>query len=51
MAVIQELNNNKSKIRHLLTKPLKNLRHMPELIFKLDDSLDYAEKIEELLKK
>lgn len=49
--VINELNSNKSKIRHLLTKPLKNLRHMPELIFKLDDSLDYAEKIEELLKK
>jgi len=49
--VIAELNANKSQIRHLLTRPLKNLRHMPELSFKLDDTLDYAEQIDDLLKK
>jgi ribosome-binding factor A len=51
MTVIAALNANKSQIRHLLTKAISNLRKMPELIFKLDDSLDYAEKIDELLKK
>jgi ribosome-binding factor A len=49
--VIKELNTNKSQIRHLLTKAISNLRKMPELSFKLDDSLDYAEQIDALLKK
>jgi ribosome-binding factor A len=49
--VIKELNAHKAQIRHLLTKAISNLRKMPELTFKLDDSLDYAEKIDELLKK
>jgi ribosome-binding factor A len=49
--VIKELNTHKAPIRHLLTKAISNLRKMPELTFKLDDSLDYAEKIDELLKK
>jgi ribosome-binding factor A len=29
----------------------KQLRIVPELIFTLDDSLDYVERIDELLKK
>jgi ribosome-binding factor A len=49
--VIEELNAKKSQIRHLLAKVISNLRKMPELTFKLDDSLDYAEEIERLLKK
>jgi ribosome-binding factor A len=31
-------------------KAAKQLRHIPELIFFLDDSFDYAERIDELLK-
>jgi ribosome-binding factor A len=49
--VIEELNKNKAQIRHLLVKAISNLRKMPELLFKLDDSLDYASEIEDLLKK
>ena len=49
--VIASLNDNKSQIRHLLVKAISNLRKMPELLFKLDDSLDYAEEIDSLLKK
>jgi len=50
-SVIDSLNDNKSQIRHLLVKAISNLRKMPELLFKLDDSLDYAEEINSLLKK
>jgi len=49
--VIKELDTHKSQIRHLLTKAISNLRKMPELSFRLDDSLDYAEQIDALLKK
>lgn len=49
--VIDELNLNKAQIRHLLVKVISNLRKMPELTFKLDDSLDYAAEIDDLLKK
>jgi len=30
---------------------LKNMRKIPELVFHIDDSLDYAMEIESLLKK
>lgn len=50
-SVIDSLNANKAQIRHLLVKAISNLRKMPELLFKLDDSLDYAEEIDSLLKK
>lgn len=50
-SVINELNTNKSQIRHLMVKAISNLRKMPELMFKLDDSLDYAAEIDSLLKK
>lgn len=33
------------------TKIAKQVRHIPELRFYIDDSLDYAERIDELLKK
>jgi ribosome-binding factor A len=49
--VIVELNSHKAQIRHILVKSISNLRTMPEIIFKLDDSLDYAAEIEDLLKK
>ena len=38
-------------IRYNLAQKIKNqLRKTPELVFYIDDSLDYAEKIDELLK-
>ena len=37
-------------IRGEIGKSLKNMRKIPELTFFIDDSLDYAAKIEELLK-
>lgn len=50
--VIQNLDHHKSRIRYLLGQELKNqLRIVPELVFYLDDSLDYAEKMEEVFKK
>jgi len=39
-------------IRNLLGQRVRNqLRNVPELAFFLDDSLDYVEKIDQLLKK
>ena len=37
--------------RDLGNKIKKQVRHIPELYFYLDDSLDYAEQIDDLLKK
>jgi ribosome-binding factor A len=34
-----------------IAKRLSNMRKTPELLFFIDDSLDYAEEINELLKK
>ncbi|MFN5418274.1 MAG: 30S ribosome-binding factor RbfA [Flavobacteriia bacterium] len=49
--VLESIQLNSSKIRGEVGRRLKNLRKIPELIFKIDDSLDYAMEIEELLKK
>ncbi len=49
--VLESIVLNSSKIRGEIGKRLKSMRKIPELIFKIDDSLDYAEKIDELLKK
>ncbi len=49
--IVEEINKVKSKIRFELGQALKNnLRKIPELIFYLDDSLDYIERIDKLLK-
>ncbi|MDA0714347.1 MAG: 30S ribosome-binding factor RbfA [Bacteroidetes bacterium] len=49
-AVVKELNGRSGLIRKYLGASVgKQLRKTPELFFKLDDSLDYAEKINELL--
>lgn len=50
-SVIDNINNNKGIVKSEVVKRLKNMRKMPSLTFYLDDSLDYAMKIEELLKK
>lgn len=48
---IEEIRAQSGEIRyHLGRKVGKQLRHTPELYFFLDDSFDYAEEIDELLK-
>lgn len=49
--VLHNIQINKGKIRGDVGRRLKNMRHIPDLAFHIDDSLDYAEKIDELLKK
>lgn len=51
-AFIEMVRERTSRIRGLLgNKVGKQLRIVPELFFYLDDSLDYAEEIDNLLKK
>lgn len=49
--VIVDIELNNKQIRHELAQRVKNqLRIIPELKFYIDDSLDFAQKIDELLK-
>lgn len=49
-ASLQHINQNSSLIRGSLGKKVgKQLRIVPELAFYIDDSLDYAERINKLL--
>ena len=49
--LINGIKSNTSKIKHELSQRTKNqLRRMPHLLFFLDDSLEYIEKIESSLK-
>lgn len=48
---IESIRSQSSEVRYVLGKRVgKQLRHIPELHFYLDDSFDYAEKIDQLLK-
>jgi len=49
--VIESIRENVKKIRGEVGKRLKNMRKIPELLFFIDDSLDYASQIDVLLKK
>lgn len=50
--IIKNINASSSSIRYELgTKVRHQLRIIPELRFFIDDSLDYIERIDELLKK
>lgn len=49
--VLKSIQLNTSKIRGEVGKSLKNMRKIPELSFYIDDSLDYANTIDQLLKK
>ncbi len=50
--ILQNVKTNEKTIRYDLGKRVHNqLRIIPELRFFLDDSLDYLERIDELLKK
>ncbi|MFB1023211.1 MAG: 30S ribosome-binding factor RbfA [Vicingaceae bacterium] len=49
--VIAEIRKHSKEIRYILGKKVgKQLRHIPDLQFYLDDSFDYAEEIDLLLK-
>lgn len=48
--VLESVQANRGKIRLEVGKRLRNLRKIPDLVFHIDDSLDYANKIDELLK-
>ena len=50
--IVQNINNNQKQVRYELgTRVGKQLRIIPELKFFIDDSLDYVEHIDDLLKK
>lgn len=49
--VLQNILLNKKKIRGEVGRAIKNMKMIPDLDFKIDDSLDYAMKIDELLKE
>ena len=50
--VLKLVQKNTKTIRVLLGKKIRNqVRVIPELVFEIDDSLDYIERIEELLKE
>lgn len=50
-AVFKNIEKDSSRIRFLLGKRVgKQMRIIPELQFFIDDSLDYAQRIDELLK-
>jgi ribosome-binding factor A len=49
--VLENINANIGKVKVYLSKKLNGMRRIPDLMFHIDDSLDYAEKIDELLKE
>ena len=50
--IIKNVTNNEKTVRYELgTRVGKQLRIIPELRFFIDDSLDYIDRIDELLKK
>lgn len=50
--VMERIEENTTSLRYELGKRVgKQLRQVPELRFMLDDSLDYADRIDDLLKK
>lgn len=51
-AILEIVKKHSSQIRGILGKKIgKQVRIIPELAYYVDDSLDYSERIEELLKK
>lgn len=49
--VLKNIQENASKVRGEVGRKMKSLKYMPDFKFYIDDSLDYALEIEELLKK
>lgn len=49
--VLESIQQHTGRIRGEVGKRLRNMRKIPELVFKIDDSLDYALEIDKLLSK
>lgn len=49
--LLSSIKANASVIRHDLSKRISHLRKLPELTFFIDDTLDYLERVDELLKR
>jgi ribosome-binding factor A len=49
--VLENIKLHASKIRGEVGRRLKNMSRIPEFAFFIDDSLDYASEIDQLLKK
>lgn len=50
-AVMKNIEANRAHLRYEIGKRLgKSLRRIPEFAYEIDDSLDYSEKIDKLLK-
>lgn len=49
--VLKNIQTHSARIRGEVGRRLKNMKHIPTLTFYIDDSIDYASKIDELLKK
>ena len=50
-AKIKKLNSIKGFIKANLAKKVNHLRQMPDIVFYLDDTLDYVEKMDKLFKQ
>ena len=49
--ILENINRHAKDIRHEISQRVRyQLRRMPNLVFYIDDSLDYLEKIDSLLK-
>ncbi len=50
--ILKEVSFAANSIKHLVSQKAKNqLRRVPSFVFYIDDSLDYAEEIDQLLKE
>lgn len=49
--IFEMVNSQKKFVRKLLGAKIKNVRKIPDLIFFIDDSYDYAKNIENLLQQ
>lgn len=50
-STLSKINELKSTIRMYLAERINYLRHIPEIDFFIDDTLDYVEKIEKIFKE
>ncbi len=49
--VMEKVNDINGFIRSQLATKLRNIRQIPELLFYIDDTLDYVEKMENIFKE
>jgi ribosome-binding factor A len=49
--VLANINSHIGKIKREVGLRLRNMKKIPDIEFRIDDSLDYAEEIDSLLKK